>query len=195
MFSITTKRTDRSLDQHQIVTAAFAQLEEDGLQGLSMRRLATRLGVQAPALYWHVSDKAALLGFMARELYAAAYERPAAAATWQQWLTQFGHALRDITGARRDGAMLCATARPPVRADPQQDAEVIAEALIHLGLDMTRALAFQSSIISFVIGWGVFKANGPMHDFIGHMVDIDHSFALGLDALVAGFGLQASPDA
>jgi TetR/AcrR family tetracycline transcriptional repressor len=46
------------LDLDRVVSAAFAQLEEDGLDGLSMRRLGSRLGVQAPALYWHIGDKA-----------------------------------------------------------------------------------------------------------------------------------------
>lgn len=45
------------LSRAGIVAAAVAILDEDGIEKLSMRRLAERLGVMAPSLYWHVSTK------------------------------------------------------------------------------------------------------------------------------------------
>ena len=36
-------------------------METEGLTGLTMRRLAAKLGVAVTAIYWHVGDKAALL--------------------------------------------------------------------------------------------------------------------------------------
>jgi AcrR family transcriptional regulator len=44
----------------EIVAAARALLEEEGVGGLSMRRLADRLGIRAPSLYKHLPDKRAL---------------------------------------------------------------------------------------------------------------------------------------
>lgn len=44
----------------QIVDVARALLEENGLDGLSTRRLADRLGIRAPSLYSHFADKQAL---------------------------------------------------------------------------------------------------------------------------------------
>jgi AcrR family transcriptional regulator len=44
----------------QIVTAARRLLEEEGAEGLTMRRLAERLDIRAPSLYKHLPDKAAL---------------------------------------------------------------------------------------------------------------------------------------
>lgn len=41
----------------EIVTAARRLLEEQGLESLSMRRVAAQLGIQAPALYRHFPDK------------------------------------------------------------------------------------------------------------------------------------------
>jgi AcrR family transcriptional regulator len=43
-----------------IVDAARELLEEEGLERLSMRRLADRLGIRAPSLYKHFADKQAL---------------------------------------------------------------------------------------------------------------------------------------
>jgi len=44
----------------QIVEAARELLEDEGLDALSMRRLADRLGIRAPSLYKHFPDKQAL---------------------------------------------------------------------------------------------------------------------------------------
>src|SRR3954468_3734677 len=44
----------------EIVAAARELLEEDGVDGLSMRRLADRLGIRAPSIYKHLPDKQAL---------------------------------------------------------------------------------------------------------------------------------------
>jgi AcrR family transcriptional regulator len=44
----------------EIVAAARELLEAEGPDALSMRRVATRLGIRAPSLYKHLPDKAAL---------------------------------------------------------------------------------------------------------------------------------------
>lgn len=54
-----------ALDRARIVAAARALVAEAGLDALSLRRLATRLGVTAPALYAHVSGKQDLLAAVA----------------------------------------------------------------------------------------------------------------------------------
>jgi len=48
------------LTREQIVEQAIALMDADGTSGLTLRRLADRLGVEAPALYWHFPDKASL---------------------------------------------------------------------------------------------------------------------------------------
>jgi AcrR family transcriptional regulator len=61
----------------EIVDAALELLEEEGPDGLSMRRVAERIGIRAPSIYKHLPDKQALeaaiisVGF---ELQADAFE-------------------------------------------------------------------------------------------------------------------------
>lgn len=45
------------LNRQRIVEAAVVIIDEDGVDGLSMRRIASRLGVQAMSLYNHVRSK------------------------------------------------------------------------------------------------------------------------------------------
>src|SRR6185295_17980549 len=57
-------RDKRPLTRELIVDAALVLLERDGLQGLSMRRLAQELDAGAASLYWHVGDKEELLNLL-----------------------------------------------------------------------------------------------------------------------------------
>lgn len=68
-----------SLRGRQILAAARELLEDEGVDGLSMRRLGERLGIKAPSLYKHFPSKEALeatlisLGFEEQaELFRAA---------------------------------------------------------------------------------------------------------------------------
>ena len=69
---------DLSPRAREIVGIALGLLEEEGPEGLSMRRLAERVGIRAPSIYKHLPDKQALeaaiisVGF---ELQADAFER------------------------------------------------------------------------------------------------------------------------
>jgi AcrR family transcriptional regulator len=46
-----------SLRAEQILEEASALLEEEGTEGLTMRRLAARIGIRAPSLYKHFESK------------------------------------------------------------------------------------------------------------------------------------------
>jgi AcrR family transcriptional regulator len=61
-----------ALDRPQIVATALELLREHGLGALSMRRLATELGVAPGALYWHVPSKQDLLAEVAELVLAPA---------------------------------------------------------------------------------------------------------------------------
>ena len=41
------------VDKNQILNTALDLLDAVGLEGLTMRRLAQELKIQAPSLYWH----------------------------------------------------------------------------------------------------------------------------------------------
>ena len=85
----------------EIVTTALRLLEEDGAEGLTMRRLGDRLGIRAPSLYKHLSGKAELeaaviaVGF---EDLSAALERAAGAGP--DPLAALAAAYRDFALAR-----------------------------------------------------------------------------------------------
>jgi TetR/AcrR family tetracycline transcriptional repressor len=79
-----------ALDRDQLVRAALALLDAVGFDGLTMRRLAERLGVQAASLYNHVRDKQQLLTLLADAICA---EVPGLDAS-RPWREQLEHAAR-----------------------------------------------------------------------------------------------------
>ncbi|SCF02545.1 transcriptional regulator, TetR family [Micromonospora haikouensis] len=57
-------RAPARLSRETIVAAAIGLADRDGLAGLSMRRLAQHLGVDAMSIYYHLRDKDTLLAAM-----------------------------------------------------------------------------------------------------------------------------------
>ena len=53
-----------------MITTAWRLLESEGLEALTMRRLASEIGMRAPSLYKHLPDKAALKAALVEEALA-----------------------------------------------------------------------------------------------------------------------------
>jgi AcrR family transcriptional regulator len=63
------------LTRDAIVVAACAEIEANGLDGVSLRRLGASLGVTAPALYAYVNDKRDLLRAVAEHEFGVLVTR------------------------------------------------------------------------------------------------------------------------
>src|SRR4051794_33307060 len=99
-------REKRPLTRELIVDAALALLERDGLQGLSMRRLAQELDAGAASLYWHVGGKEELLGLLLDRIVG---EQPAPEPDprdWQRTVKELARTTRGHLSRRRDAAQL-----------------------------------------------------------------------------------------
>lgn len=71
------------------VQAALRIIDEDGLESLSLPRLARELNVKAPSLYHHFGDKNDILGEVARTIVAATkLPRKSSTGDWAEWFTQ-----------------------------------------------------------------------------------------------------------
>lgn len=95
------------LHREGVVEGALALLDADGLDGLTMRKLAARLGVQAGAIYWHFENKQALLEAMADRLVEGV-GAPLPNGTWDQQLATIAQRLRQALLSHRDGARVMA---------------------------------------------------------------------------------------
>ncbi len=98
------RNSDRRHDRDSVTATALRLLDDVGLPDLSMRRLASELGVQPSALYWHFANKQELLGAVAERILARIpVVDPADAATDSDILAA-ARSIRDALLAYRDGA-------------------------------------------------------------------------------------------
>lgn len=96
------------IDRKQVVDTALRLLNEVGLDGLTLRRIAKELNVQAPALYWHFKNKQELLDEMATEMFRRMTTPQFAdeanlGETWQEMVLRTSRSLRSELLGYRDG--------------------------------------------------------------------------------------------
>ncbi len=97
------------LDRYVILNQAFSILNESGLESLTLRRLAARLGVKAPAIYWHFKNKQELLDEMGTQVLREALDKAPtfdAAQSWQDWALNYCLGLRRTLLGYREGARM-----------------------------------------------------------------------------------------
>jgi TetR/AcrR family transcriptional regulator, tetracycline repressor protein len=174
------------IHKRQVIDVALSLLDEQGLPELQMRVVASRLNVQASALYWHVRNKAELLSLMSSHFYEAAFSAVPPDLPWRDWLMSYGNAFRAALLGHRDSAQLCAIAKP-FAVDAQVATEQLTRPLVLAGLPREIALSYQSSVISLVLGWCIYQQSESVHDFLASVISFDESFTTGLTAMVTGF--------
>lgn len=146
------------IDKDKIVAEALNLLNDVGLERLTTRALALRLGVQQPALYWHFKDRRALLdamndAMMARLILAP----PLPGMTWQDHLFETGKGMHGALMAYRDGAQIHAGTRANRGLLEQQMTSLVAA-----GLPIPLAVQLLVSIGRFVVGWALEEQAEPM---------------------------------
>ena len=143
-----------ALDRETLVTTALRLIDEGGLESLTLRKLASELGVQAPALYWHVKNKRELLDLVADRLGAEQQSSfgvaPGPGQPWWEWIEQRTLDSRRAMLAHRDSALIAAGNRPTTDSLP--GAEAVLAALTKIGLPPAEALLFLLSTGYYLIG-------------------------------------------
>lgn len=144
-----------ALDRTRVIRAAIELLDEVGLDGLSLRRLATKLGVQAPALYWHFKNKQELLDRMAAAITTenAPLSPPSSRVRWDEWLAAYARSMRTSFHRHRDGVLLAASTQPT----PSQwrDVEVLLKVLGSAGLSTADGMRVMIAIGNYVAGFAL----------------------------------------
>lgn len=94
-----------TLTREAIVTAAIRVLDERGLNGLSMRRVAETLETGAATLYWHVADKEQLIHLILDRVMGELVLPEPDPSRWEEQLRDFAHQAREMNRRHRDIAL------------------------------------------------------------------------------------------
>ncbi|GAA3699557.1 TetR/AcrR family transcriptional regulator C-terminal domain-containing protein [Nonomuraea antimicrobica] len=209
------------LNREKVLDAALALADEEGLDGLSMRRLAKMLGVEAMSLYNHVSNKADLVDGIAERVFAQV-ELPDPGLPWQRRIREA--ALGMYRAFRRHPVVPLALATDrsnPTSVRALRPVDALVGALYEAGFDDVgawRALGAVNGLVfgSLLMSTGGFTNLPEVHAgernvgaFITRMdpealphfsrllrgtrdgVDPETDFAQALDALIRG--LESEP--
>jgi TetR/AcrR family transcriptional regulator, tetracycline repressor protein len=159
------------LDRPTMIAAALKLLDETGLDGLTLRRLAAEVGVQAPALYWHFKSKQELLDHMATAVLGqfAAEASLSSGLRWDRRMIESSRALRRILLRYRDGAKMVSGTRLMDTA-LYTPMEASLRALADAGFTQSQSVVALSTMASYVVGFvieeqAVFPEPGVRDEF------------------------------
>ncbi len=143
------------LDPERVVRTALALLDEVGLEGLALRRIAKELSVQAPALYWYFKNKQVLLDEMAATMLRDLLAEGAFSSTelpWSEWMLLSMQRLRRMLLRYRDGARVFSGT---YLADDSllEGLEAPLRVMTNAGLSTAQAARAWSTLYSYTIGF------------------------------------------
>lgn len=149
------------LDRDTILDAAITFIDEQGLAGLTMRRLGQALGVEAMALYRYVAGKEELLDGVVDVLVAGmrADEEVLASPSdgWPDFVQRLAHGVRRVALAHPKAFPLVASRPPeaPWLRPPLRSLEWVEAFLVGLkseGFSDEAAVASYRAFTSFLLG-------------------------------------------
>lgn len=207
-----TSRTRGKLSRARILTTALELVDLDGLEALTMRRLAEQLKVDPMSLYNHVDGKEALLDGIAEALWHEV-ELPYREVGWKEALRSFATSLRAMAHAHPQAYPLLMT-RGILTAPELQAIDGAIQALERAGLRREQAAEMIRTLFAYAVGYGMLELSTPVppagatpteqivnltrtlpRDAPFHLVevaqlvcdcDMDYQFDLGLDLIVSG---------
>jgi AcrR family transcriptional regulator len=214
--------TREPLTRGRVVEAALRVMDEEGLEAVSMRRVAREVGVEAMSLYHHIEDKEDLLDGICERVMAE-FDFPDLVEDWAENCRRGARAWRRLLQTHPAVMRLFAEERGPARSvDSMRPMEFALEILRSSGLsdrDTAQAFhAFGGYIQGFVmmelgsIAGGADEAQMKMHaELAAAMPEAfpalqatsryfaectpDEQFEFGLDLLIGGLEARAGAGA
>lgn len=151
-----------ALTREKIVDAALALLEREGMQGISMRKLAQELDAGAATLYWHVGDKEQLLGLMLDRIVGENEVPDPDPENWREQVKDLARATRKLLKSRRDAAQL-SMGRIPAGPNALPVLERYLAVLAAAALP-AQVIAYAADMFSLYVGAFAYEESMPAPD-------------------------------
>lgn len=134
-----------------MLATALHLVEQHGVDALTMRRVATELGVDPMSLYRYVDNKDALLDGIVEQLWSQVPVAADEAADWRAVLGQLGHGLREVVTSHPNAAPLLLS-RPVMPRSALEFLKRALDVVQDAGFDERRAAAIVRCISSVALG-------------------------------------------
>lgn len=90
------RKQQPQISEDRILQASWELLGEEGIEKFSMRRLADRLGIQAPSIYWYFKSKQMLYQRLANQVSKIILEEYHFEGDWEGQLKEIAVTIRDV---------------------------------------------------------------------------------------------------
>ncbi len=144
--------------RQEILEAALTIANERGLEAVTMRAVAERVGVTSMALYPHVGDKDGLLDGMLGQLLGK-LPLPDRAQDWRTRLAELARAVRALS-KQHPGATSLVFARPSVTPDAVRVVDEIYQTLLDAGVPDREVPRIERLVSTTILGYAVSEVNG-----------------------------------
>ena len=215
--SVTKSSSDKqreALSRERLLEIALSIVDSDGIEGLSMRRLASAVNVEAASLYSWFPNKRTIIEGVVEAIRAEAFDPDFdRTMSWQRSLEHLGIRYREAL-MRHPRALPAFSKRPVLTERGLGYVEILLDALRNDGLTVRQANRALNLVAGLVTGLCVTEASPGYHDEPGVTLeefrtlgtllpadrfprllevlgqpepeDSDVQFRLGLRALIAG---------
>ncbi|NOV01181.1 TetR/AcrR family transcriptional regulator [Paenibacillus planticolens] len=92
------KKQQPQISEDKILETSWELLGEEGIEKFSLRRLADRLGIQAPSLYWYFKSKQNLYQRLANQVSKTILDEFHSDGDWKEQLTGLAVTVRSVLG-------------------------------------------------------------------------------------------------
>lgn len=137
--------------------AALKLLDEQGLAGVTTRKVAERLGIKSASLYWHLRDRDELLDLLSDRVVADAHW-PKPSLGWRAQVEALMVEYLRCLLAHRDAARVVA-GRAPSGPHRLRGAETMLSALLKAGLSEQEAVDATLVLTTYVVGFALEQAS------------------------------------
>jgi TetR/AcrR family tetracycline transcriptional repressor len=176
-----------------IRAAAMELIDERGYAALSMRNLASRLGVQAASLYHHLPNRVALLRLIADEIATTAVGTPAADTPWRDLLTDLARSLRRTLAAHPGATVIVATQDVSPEVWQPLVPPILRSMRAELDLDDATAMFVAQSLVVLVVGLALAEFGDVPEPPVAPPEFYDAWFEVAVTTFLSGIAAQYSP--
>jgi AcrR family transcriptional regulator len=139
------------LSRDLIVRTAVALIERDGINAVSMRRLAAELGTGAMSLYNHVPNKAALLDAVAEHVLVEVHLTADPSDDWRAAARSLARSFREVAH-RYPRSVMVVISRPPNSTVGLRAVELALATVRAAGFDGSAAVRAMRAVVNYVLG-------------------------------------------
>jgi AcrR family transcriptional regulator len=156
------KASEESLTRERILTAALQLANRHGVAHLTMRRLATALGVDPMSIYHYLPGKAAVIAGMVEMVFGQFRVATTEDAPWQEQVRAFVAAYRHLTRAYANLVLHLVTDAEAGAKAALPANEILYRALAKAGLPPRLVLHAADLIVDYLNGYALAESSGPL---------------------------------